>query len=338
MKNFKEIPKQTILFISLAISLLLMSIWISLFIDTGSRFLQDNMKIFIYVFSIIIIAPLINSKILLNILQGMTIILPFVLIFYILYIIDTDLFSYADRLYLPYFGSPNVLGSIAAICILILFFSKNILNIIKIIFISFYSSIVVLGFSRAVIIGLVIVFIINRQGRKVLTYLTIILLFLILILLSLNLITIPDWVFIKLGMMDGTVSIYEDARLIVWNATLTQIFDSTSSFLFGSLPGKGIIILPGHINMTMHPHNTYLFVLWGYGIIGLVLFLTSIIFLIYKLQNESTYGDLKKSLLLFYIIVFLMDTYILAGQFLILHILVWSFLYSNNSYHKKFNP
>lgn len=330
VNNYQKLPKKMIRILFISVLFLVLTIWLSIFIDVGDRFLQDNVKIFIYIFSITILSSLVKTKTLMSILQGMIIILPFVLIFYILFQMQTNLFSYADRLYLPYFGSPNVLGAIAALCIIILYFSNNISIFIKVVLILFYSLIVILGFSRAVILGIIVALALNKKVRMNLIYLSIILLFLAIVLLSFNIINIPDWVYIKLGLMDGAVSVYEDARFIVWSATFSQIFDNYLSFIFGTLPGKGIVVLPGHVDMTMHPHNTYLFVIWSYGIIGLLLFLTSLFFLVYKLHKEDTLSDLKKTLLLFYLIVFFMDTYILAGQFLIFHVLIWSLLYSTN--------
>ncbi len=333
--NLKYLSKSILISTSITIILLLLTLWLALFINTGDRFIQDTIKIFIYIFSIIILSHFIKPQDLLEILLNMIILLPFILTYYIIFEMNTDLFSYADRLYLPYFGSPNVLGAVAALSILVLFNSFNISNIIKNILIIFYSSIIILGFSRAVILGLLAAIILDKKGRKVLIYLFLISLFSIIILLSFNIIDIPTWVYVKLGLLEGDVSIYQDARLIVWQATLQQIFNNSLSFILGSLPGKGVIILPGHTEMTMHPHNTYLFVIWAYGVIGFILFLLSLTIAIHKLYNEKIYYRLKKALLIFYIIVFTMDTYILAGQFLIIHTLIWSFLFSNYNISKK---
>ena len=336
ISNARFISLNILLISIFAFFILVMSIYNVIFIDMGDRYIQDTIKIFMLVFSVIILSSFKSSHELMKILLGMIIILPIVIIFYIIFIHDGSLFTYSNRFYIKFFGSPNVLGLVAGLSLIIIFFSTKISSIVKIFIIVLYAAIIILGFSRSVIIGLMLAMMTSKKGLYTLMLVTTLIAIVLVILHITNIYILPDWVLMKIGLAEGAASIGNDERHIVWNATLLQIFDSTTSFLFGNTPGKEIVEL-GYGKIAKHPHNTYLFSLWAYGLIGFIFFIFSILVMIKNVFSSKEYRQMKISLLIFYLTVFLMDTHILAGQFLIIHIFILSFLFSKNNiqYLKK---
>ncbi len=328
ISNIRFISLNTIVVSWLAFSLLIISLSTLISIDMGSRFIQDTVKVFILIFSIIILSNFKKSNELMEILIRMIIILPIVIIFYIIFVHDGSLFTYSNRFYIAFFGSPNVLGLVAGLSIVILFFFPRISIIIKTFIISIYLAIIIAGFSRAVILGLIIALFTSKKGRYILTIFFILTSITLMLLLATDIIVLPEWVLMKIGLAEGSASVGNDERHIVWNATFLQIFNSTTSFLFGNNPGGEIVEL-GYDKIARHPHNTYLFALWAYGIIGFIFFISSIAVVIRKTFLAKDYRHMRISLLVFYLVVFFMDTHILAGQFLLIHILILSFLFSS---------
>jgi hypothetical protein len=328
ISNIRFISFNTLIVSLLAFSLLILSLWTSIFTDMGDRFIQDTIKIFILIFSIIILSNFKQSDELMDIVHKMIILLPIVIIFYIIFVHDGSLFTYSNRFYLEFFGSPNVLGAVSGLSIIILLFFSRISRILKIFIITFYLAIIIVGFSRAAILGLTIALLTSQKGRYAFTILLMLISIVFVFLYVTDIFILPEWVLIKTGLAEGEASIDKDERFIVWNATFLQIFNSTTSFLFGNNPGGEIVEL-GYGKIARHPHNTFLFAFWAYGIIGFIFFLASIIAMVKKTFQTKNYRQLKISLFVFYLIIFLMDTHILAGQFLIIHIFVLSFLLSD---------
>ncbi len=168
----------------------------------------------------------------------------------------------------------------------------------------------------------------SKKGRYIFTIVFILTSITLILLHITNIYVLPEWVLMKIGLAEGAISIENDERHIVWNATFLQIFDSTTSFLFGNNPGREIVEL-GYGKIARHPHNTYLFILWAYGIIGFIFFISSIAIVARKTFFAKDYKQMKISLLIFYFIVFFLDTHILSGQFLVIHIFILSFLFSS---------
>lgn len=328
ISNIRFISLNTIVVSLLAFSMLIMSLYTVISIDMGNRFIQDTVKVFILIFSVIILSNFKKSNELMEILLRMIVILPVVIVFYIIFIHDGSLFTYSNRFYIEFFGSPNVLGLVAGLSLVILFFFSRISIIVKTFTMTIYLAIIVAGFSRAVILGLIIALFTSKKGRYVLTILFILTSITLVILHATDIFVLPEWVLMKIGLAEGSASVGNDERHIVWNATFLQIFDSTTSFLFGNNPGGEIVELD-YGKIAHHPHNTYLFALWAYGIIGFIFFISSITVLIRKTFLAKDYRSMRMSLLVFYLVVFFMDTHILAGQFLLIHIFVLSFLFSS---------
>lgn len=328
ISNIRFISFNTLIISLFTFLLLILSLWTLIFTHMGDRFMQDTIKIFMLIFSIMILSSFKQSKELMDILHKMIIILPIVIIFYIIFVHEGSLFTYSNRFYLEFFGSPNVLGLVAGLSIIIFLFFSRISIILKIFIITFYLTIIIAGFSRAVILGFTIALFTSKKGRYVFTILLILTSIVFVFLYITNIFILPEWVLMKIGLTEGSVSVGNDERHIVWNATFLQIFDSTTSFLFGNNPGGEIVEL-GFDRIARHPHNTYLFSFWAYGIIGFIFFLVNIIVMVKKTFQAKNYRQLRISLLVFYLIVFLVDTHILAGQFLIIHIFILSFLLSD---------
>ena len=287
----------------LALSLLILSIITLFFVDMGIRYIQDTVKIFILVFSVIILSNYKTPNELLDVLIRMIMIFPFVLIFHVLFVHNGSLFTYSNRFYLPFFGSPNVLGSISCLCIIILIFFKNISVITKSFSLIIYFSIVILGLSRAAILSLVLSLFTSKKGQHLLLMLFVLISITITLSYLIDINIIPDWVLIKTGLTNSYNPATDDGRRVIWNATFLQIFDNTYSFLFGNNPG-GTIIELGKERIVKHPHNTYLFVFWAYGIIGFMFFIVSIMTAIRKTFCAKDHRTLRISLLVFYLVVF----------------------------------
>lgn len=291
------------------------------------RFLQDTVKSGILIISIFILATQLDKQRIEKLITN--VIFAFIPIFIITTLsYSDDIFSYSGRLYLPLLGSPNVLGVFCALSILFLL-KAQISRSLKLLLLLFYISILVLTFSRAAIIGFLLVLPFSL-GLKRSTLLFILSLTIAVFVASNSSILeqIPSWVISKGNVVQEIRETGGSARTSVWQHSLERFSTNPSNILIGEGAGRRIDI-PEYGFFVDHPHNFYIFLSLSYGLPFLLLFL---IFWLYHLSQSIIRKEaLKYSLMFFYTAIFLMDTHVLSSQFLVFHILLLAFIFNNRT-------
>ena len=285
------------------------------------RVLQDSFKVIILFISIFIIKECTSEDTVKEILKFCIILFPFIFSLYFTLIKGDDWFSYSGRLYDPLFGSPNVFGAFSALALLYLIFQRHLFP--KPIFVSavvFYTSLLLISFSRASIIALLI-----ATALPFIKKISTAIIFISIISISVVLFfsfqdALPEWVTTKANLINDIQETGGSNRLLIWKETLDSTISDPITMIFGGGPGRIIIDLQWA--SVDHPHNFYLFVFWAYGLVGLTIFLVYWLTVLRTTLRRSAKGDqLSFSIFIFYTVAFLMDTHILSAQYLALHVL-----------------
>lgn len=314
--------------------ILLVFFWFSALVNgPGERFKSDFIKTFIYIFGAYALTKTFNSDELYKILKYLS-------IFYIFYLIHSylmakDAFLYAGRLLLEEGGSPNALASVlGALIILLLFELERKFNLTIFLIFMAYNLFLLLTLSRACILALLSAFVLTKWRSKIIIYPAIA--GGIIILISIMFFNYQR--FIENSNLMEKADLYTSAvetggsnRFAIWMETLQQYFETPSAWLLGFGAGRTIMSF-NYLLFTKtvyHPHNTYLYALYCFGIIGFI-FLCIFIINAYKKIKTDNYGSLRKLLLIYYLVIFCFDAHLLAAQVVIPHLLILSFLFSKS--------
>lgn len=303
----------------------------------GDRVINDSIKLIYYAMGIsvaITYLKLEDVRLLLS-----KIILVFPLVFLIVISTYGELFTYSGRLFTDQTGSPNVLGVAAALSLMFILYEKENLfgHTAKPILILFYTTLLVLTASRAAILAFLISYAIYCFGFIRSIFASSILL-IILFFISPYMSHLADSLSLPaLHKFDLWTDLNEKGgsyRLDIWAESISQWANNSSAWLFGYGPGKVIMYLYGENDGAIyHPHNTFLFFLYSFGLFGFFAFtigLTS--FLATAATRHPTNRPLH-SFITFYLVIFFFDTHLTSSQFLVFHSLFicMLFLYTINS-------
>jgi O-antigen ligase len=304
----------------------------------GERHYNELFKIVVYLFGCYVLVNELNSFELYKIVKIYAYLFLFYLLF-VLYTSSSNLFSYAGRLYLEETGSPNALGSVIGIFIIILIDELNKkFNIAKFIIFISYMIFIILGCSRSVLVALIISLLIIKTKLKFILYF--IIAGIIGVIILSNFIDIESFIqkanVVNRVMGSDIEKDPEIGRLNIWKKTINDFISTPSAWVFGFGVGK-VILYKNYIayeRTIYHSHNTYLYSLYSFGIVGLVGFCT-ILYLIYMRIRRSSFFKLKMTIFAYYLINFLFDVHIVSTQIVIPHLIAISFLASKDEVVNK---
>lgn len=293
------------------------------------RFSQDSAKIIFFLTLLAITTSASNTITLQILFRNFIILFPFVFAARFLFFKEGDWFEYSGRLYDDLFGSPNVVGTFCGLAIIFIIFYRAFLSQpARIALIIFYSLLIILGFSRSAIIATTLsVFLLFNIKIKLATLLFVTLLTTFLLLTDNQSLSGPDWILQKANILKDIAETGGSGRIHLWLLSIEKTFSNINIIFFGQGPGR-VIEYMDYDKIADHPHNFYLFILLGYGLPSLVVFLVGWVFLLILAAKIYYKGNkLPLSLIAFYSISFSFDTHILASQFIVPHILVLSILF-----------
>lgn len=318
---------------TIVVSFFLFNMFFSLRHGSDGRFLQDSIKLMLFGVGLFLYVKFFSGETTVFLLSKMLIFFAIFYFYYLIFVNDEPLFSYSGRLFVPLFGSPNVNGVFCGLSLLFLVRFKRFFNkYIFLLLIVFYSSVLVLGFSRAAIIGFIVAFSLLIKGRYFLMFLIFVFILSILALVFNDQYEfIPDWVFSKGDVVTDIQETGGSYRTIVWSVALDRFLGSPLNFLFGEGVSRVISVDLPRFSVN-HPHNFYIFIALSYGVLALVVFL---IFWLHRfiliISMFSSGGDrFYLAIIVFYSLIFLMDTHVLSSQYLIQHIMFLSLLFRKN--------
>lgn len=300
----------------------------------GDRFEEDYVKVLIYFILVPLLARTYSPDFFSSVLQWFFSFFPICFLL-IVYFFDGDAFSYSGRFYIEQFGSPNVFGVFAALALICLIFSGGWIlgNFVRAVLILFYVLILVITASRAAMLGVFLAFFLSgvRSYSRLFAY---VMLFACLALLM------SAFIFLFAGseiLALQKFNFYEDItekgmsyRFDVWRESFLQWWSAPPlAWLFGYGPGRVIMVLFAVEAPILHPHNTFLFFLYSYGLFGFVIF-TAWLFWISKsaVLYDGGNGRLVRATTFFYVFIFAFDVHLSASQFLPFHVVFLSLLVS----------
>lgn len=287
----------------------------------------DTIKIFLLVFSVVVLVYSVERHTLVTVLSSALSVFPFVFLIYFLYLKTDGLFTYSGRLYDPLFGSPNVVGVFCGLALIFLFcFKERFFSLIWLFLVLFYLTVIFLGFSRAAILGVVLVFLWSSRrnipalfsGFGVAAGI-----FAILFLFLAS--DLPGWVLQKANIISDIKETGGSNRLAIWSSVIDSLDHSPIGLIFGEGPGREVYRL--EYATVHHPHNFYLFVIWAYGMIGALIFLilwSAVFFRVFL--GSRRISKFSSGLFIYYSFMFIVDTHLVGGQYLTLHALFFALM------------
>jgi O-antigen ligase len=265
---------------------------------------------------------------------------PFGIVFFILleFIINGISFSYGHgRLTVGDLGSPNALGSIVGIAVIlgienIKMEQRKLLNVLAIIF---FIPVLLLLASRAILLILIIIILYKYRAKALIWALPIILISIFLIINSYERFSVI--LYDKLINLD----VLEDPRIRIWSLLLDNLLKEPYRLITGSGIGS-VMILRSKVGLDLqgldykylyHAHNSYFQILYEYGLIVFLLFI-SILVRVYK---RVRYSEFPTMIFVYYLMIFLLDYHISNLATILLHALIISYFFKEKDlkFHKN---
>lgn len=310
-----------------AFSLLVLYLFHHYNFEPEHRFAQDSAKIAFFILSLFATATAARKEDLYSLLIKFIIIFPAVFLVRFLIFKTDDWFGYSGRLYDELFGSPNVVGTFSGIAIIFLLSNQSakINLILRISLITFYASLIVLGFSRSAIIATALASLLLLDKKIILAAaLSTAVLLLSLSLTNLEISYGPQWISQKADILGDLRETGGSGRVHLWILSIERLFSGADTLLFGQGPGR-VIEYMDYGKIADHPHNFYLFTALGYGLPVFFAFLSGWTYSCYRAALLFIAGNkLPLSISFFYGVSFIFDTHVLASQFIVPHVLAFS--------------
>ncbi|MGX1123212.1 O-antigen ligase family protein [Pseudomonas sp. HLS-6 TE3448] len=325
----KKITSQALLLFGFVFLLFVINFFVGVLGSEGHRFVQDSLKFFMLIFSVFVISQTCPRDDIVRILKGYCIFFPVCFLIFFLFFKEGDWFSYSGRMYDPLFGSPNVLGVFCSLAIVFLLrFKREMPFFVFLLLVGFYGVVLLMGFSRAAIISLLFsLFFLVRKKLSLLFFLSLILTA-FLVIFAVSDVAVPDWVYTKSNIVEDVQATGGSNRLMIWRMAIEMIVKDPMALFFGGGVGRVITTLE-YGGVVDHPHNFYLFIAWGYGFFGFVIFILSwfYAFLLALKASSRDADSFSIALLVFYSLAFCMDTHLLAGQYFVPHVFFLAMLF-----------
>ena len=325
----KKITSRALLLFSVVFLLFVINFFLGVFNSEGHRFVQDSLKFFMLVYSVFVISQTCSRDDVVRALRVYCIVFPVYFLVFFLFFKEGDWFSYSGRMYDPLFGSPNVLGVFCSLAIIFLLrFGREMPFFIFLSLIGFYSFVLLMGFSRAAIISLLVALFFLVKRKSSLFFFFGLILSGFLAVFAVGDLAVPDWVYTKSNIVEDIQSTGGSNRLMIWRMAIEMIVKDPITLFFGGGVGRVITTL-GYGGVVDHPHNFYLFVAWGYGFLGFMVFILSWFYAFFMAFKASSRGvdSFSMALFVFYSLAFCMDTHILAGQYFVPHVFFLAMLF-----------
>lgn len=326
----KKITSRALFLFGVVFLLFVINFSVGVLNSEGHRFVQDSLKFFMLVYSVFVISQTCPRLDIVRILRVYCIVFPAYFLIFFLFFKEGDWFSYSGRMYDPLFGSPNVLGVFCSLAIIFLLrFRREMPFLLFLSLVGFYSIVLLMGFSRAAIISLLFaLFFLVKRKLGLLFFLGLILSG-FLVFFAVGDLAVPDWVYTKSNIVEDVQATGGSNRLMIWRMVVEMIVNDPIALFFGGGVGRVITTLE-YGGVVDHPHNFYLFVVWGYGFFGLLVFIFSwsYAFFIAIRSSSRKVESFSIALLVFYSLAFCMDTHLLAGQYFIPHVLFLAMLFA----------
>lgn len=316
-----------------ALSYLLCTLFLFLFLmsslvqNQDLKAFPDTIKIFLLIFSVVVLVYSVERGTLVAVLSSALSVFPLVFLIYFLFLKTDGLFSYSGRLYDPRFGSPNVVGVFCGLALIFLFYFKDkFFSLVWFFLVFFYLIVIFLGFSRAAILGVFLVFLWSSR-KSILALFSVfgvaVGIFAMLFFLLAS--DLPGWVLQKANIISDIKETGGSNRLAIWSSVVNSLGHDPIGLIFGAGPGREVYRL--EYATVHHPHNFYLFVIWAYGVIGALIFLTlwsAVFFRVFFGSRKPS--NFSSGLFIFYSFMFMVDTHLVGGQYLTLHALFFALM------------